>query len=198
MVLLPLVAATVPFSVAAGTDAKAQRNTLLATTQPDRQVLRQRYIGIEYRSDIPPYGTSEPKYGLRRIGGRLVALGASGVASPEYAIAHLKEDGTHMLWLEEIIARSPDGLPSFRVIDVLVLPESVATNLRNTNRYLLDASDCYLNDRKDLEIVALVTRRSLTAKYTDAVQAWRANRQTGKFESIPPQNVTCENPTWET
>ena len=50
-----------------------------------------------------------------------------------------------------------------------------------------------MNNRPDKEIVAIVDYQRGVEYFTRVRKAWRANRQTEKFEVIPTRGIKCEN-----
>ena len=133
-----------------------------------------KYIGLRH-GPLPP--------GLKSRGGSLVS--AVGDAK-EYGLAEVHRSTTKMLWFERLTHRDDKGVAYWEVTDVMVLP-------RITKKQVLVFAFCLLNNQPDGEIVAVADYVEGVQYFTRVRRAWRANRQTEKFEVIPTKGIKCEN-----
>lgn len=91
-----------------------------------------------------------------------------------------------MLWFEYMTHLDDKGIAQWEVKDVMVLP-------RVPKKQVLAYYNCFLNNRPDGEIAAVLDYEPGVEYFTRAHRAWRANRQTEKFETIPTKGIKCEN-----
>lgn len=149
---------------------------------------QQNYLGQTYQ--ILPFG-------LQDLGGWLVG---EPVGSRLYNVASLQTGALitdapqaqkQMLWFETVVFPAdpdPEGRVSYKVLDVLNLPPLKTSDVLVGSPGL----QCTRNGVRDPEIVAIATYSD--TNYLEKIkQAWRANRKTGKFESIPARNIVCDN-----
>ena len=136
------------------------------------------YVGLRYRT-LPD--------SLQNLGGWMIGAPLSS-PEPEYVVSRVQQGNRQMLWLELILSRDSAGKPLFEVKDVLDLP-----SLKPTEQ--LASGWCLVGGKRDPEVIAIAV--SEDAEYWRQIgRAWRANRQTVRFEEIPPSNIVCENPGW--
>lgn len=128
------------------------------------------------------YGSTQPK-GVKYIGGSLISELDD---QTEYGIAEVHRGRVKALWFERLIRRDEKGIPYWELKDVLVVPPYPKSQL-------LSYSFCLMNNLPDKEIVAIVDYQPDAEYFTRVRKAWRANRQTGKFEVIPTKGIKCTN-----
>ncbi|MEJ2048411.1 MAG: hypothetical protein P8Y60_00950 [Calditrichota bacterium] len=134
----------------------------------------QKLIGVEFGPDsMPPGYTEETGYVMGYLEG------------DEYIIDHVSKANLQMLWFCKLTSRDTEGRPYLRILDILLLPRI------EKNEELLMGT-CKFNDEMDPEIVAIVKFSESEVK-SEVVQAWRASRNSKKFESIPTASITCVN-----
>lgn len=92
-----------------------------------------------------------------------------------------------MLWLTEA-ALGEDVAGGRRVLAVLEIPRE-----EQNVSLIYTPGACRLDGSPDPEIVALA-RMQFTPVVEDIVLAWRADRGAARFEAVPAEQVTCENP----
>lgn len=109
-------------------------------------------------------------------------------AEPPYGLTKVVvvSDQTHLLWFEELLCsgHADRALRRDVIRDVLVLPP-LAENQAMVVRY------CQLHGQEDPEIFAIGQYDRKTIPLTTIDYAWRANRQTKKFEVLPVEGITC-------
>lgn len=118
---------------------------------------------------------------LDQFGGWVVTDPAVTAEPSSFAIAHSALGPTEMLWLEQEVSRNDDGSVVWQVLDVLVLPE-----LANDEHL---SFECTLHSQPDGEIHAI--GRFDGQLSTEIRQAWRADREAGRFETMPVNGVSC-------
>jgi hypothetical protein len=134
----------------------------------------QKLIGVEFGPDsMPPGYTEETGYVMGYLEG------------DEYIIDHVSRAKLQMLWFCKLTSRDTEGRPYLRILDILILPRI------EKNEELLMGT-CKFNDEMDPEIVAIVKFSESEIK-SEVVLAWRASRNSRKFEIIPTANITCVN-----
>ena len=134
-----------------------------------------KYIGLRHGKALPP--------GLKWIGGSLVSAVRD---EKEYGMAEIHRGTTKMLWFERLTHRDDNGTAYWEVKDVMVLP-------RLPKKQVFLYAFCLLNDQHDSEIAAVADYDADAQYFTRVHRAWRANRQTEKFEAIPTKGIKCEN-----
>lgn len=141
------------------------------------------YIGFQYEN---PQKLKD----LEFLGGSVFGSGA--VKNMEGGYTYLRQNGKNMLWLTGQKKPDSEGKQISEVLDVLIFPEY--DKQLNKGTYYLSRGRCRINGKStsDAEVVAIVVseREELLA---NVKQAWRIDRKTGNFKSIPNDNIVCEN-----
>ena len=145
------------------------------------------FISVSAQTGAPRYtgeryGPTQPK-GIKYIGGALIS---EVNEEKEYGIAEMQKGRVRVLWFEYLTRRDDKGSPYWELKDALLIP-------RYPKSQILTYSFCWTNNQPDKEIVAIVDHQSGVEYFTRVRKAWRANRQTGKFEVIPTKGIKCEN-----
>ena len=135
-----------------------------------------KYIGLRHGKALPP--------GLKWIGGSLVSAVRD---EKEYGMTEIHRGTTKMLWFERMTHRDDNGTAYWEVKDVMVLP-------RISKKQVFLYAFCLLNNQHDSEIAAVADYDADAQYFTRVCRAWRANRQTEKFEAILTKGIKCENP----
>jgi hypothetical protein len=132
----------------------------------------QKLIGIEFGPDSFPAGFEE-KTGY--------VFGFT--EGDEYVIDHVTNGPDNLLWFCKLTRRDTEGRPYLKILDMVILPKFQPDEI-------LSIGNCNYHQEPDPEIVALVTmvRNEIT---TEVHYAWRANRQNGKFQTVPKDSVQC-------
>lgn len=152
----------------------AQRGST-SNKQRSAQTDAVKYIGRRYGPTQPP--------GFKYIGGALISeLGDK----KEYGISEVHKGRVKALWFEYMTHRDQGGVPYWELKDVLVVPP-------HSSKQVLAYATCLIGNRPDKEIVAVVDYQPNEQYFTRVRRAWRANRQTEKFEVIPTKKIKCEN-----
>lgn len=134
-----------------------------------------KYIGLRHGPTLPA--------GLKSLGGGLVSAVGD---TREYGMAEIHRGTTKMLWFERLTHHDDKGVPYWEVKDVLVLPPV-------PKKQVLVYALCLLNNQPDGEIAAIADLEPDVQYFSRVRRAWRANRQTEKFEAIPTKGIKCEN-----
>jgi hypothetical protein len=108
-------------------------------------------------------------------------------APPIYAVSVVTQGSQPVLWFEQVVAANASGVTS-EVLDVINLP-----NLSDSEELVGTGGECQQNGVADPEVIA-IAHYTETEFLTQISQAWRTNRSTGKFETVSPAEVRCQNP----
>lgn len=134
---------------------------------------------VGYRHKGVVYGERLPN-GARDLGGSLLE-------DDEYGVTRYELNGRHYLWLEKIVDRDGEGVPSWIVRDVLALGR-----LRKNQEILFGlGSICTRNRRADQSLIVLA-ERSKNRKSYKISNVWRASAEREKFEKASVKGVRCE------
>ncbi len=133
------------------------------------------YIGLRHGDDLPR--------GLKWVGGALLS-DPYKKDEKQYGVTQVMKGQSNMIWLERLTHNDPAGKAHWETRDVLFLPV-----IRKNQ--LLFYVDCFLNDKPDPELVVIVDNIVRGGYYSTARSAWRANRQTERFEPLPPKGIKC-------
>jgi hypothetical protein len=105
----------------------------------------------------------------------------------------LLHDTDLVLLITDDSAISNNGASIIEIIDAVRVP---ADNIRlepvQSGQYVVAAGSCLISGTPDPEILAIV-RQTNDEYFTDIRQAWRANRETLRFENISIADITCQN-----
>lgn len=134
-----------------------------------------KYIGRRYGPTQPP--------GIKYVGGALISELED---QKEYGISQVHKGRVKVLWFERMTHRDERGVPYWELMDVLVVPP-------HTRKQVVVYATCLMENRADKEIVAIADYQPGEQYFTRVRKAWRANRQTEKFEVIPTKGIKCEN-----
>ena len=148
-------------------------------TSQAKSTTHENYIGLRYSSN------SSLPLGLENEGGNFVGE----IDGVDYSISRVSKGNRKMLWLEKLVLRDKYGNPHWEVLDILNIPEI------GWQEELVDYSSCQLDGQLNREIIAIV-KLEKKEYYTKVKKAWRANLNTGKFQEISPQGITCVNEAW--
>jgi hypothetical protein len=121
--------------------------------------------------------------GLKQEGGGLISDPYRD--KTQFGIAHVTRGKQNFLWFELGTHHNAAGQAFWEVLDVVTLP---VLKRNHMVMYTL----CLLNDKPDSEIAAIIEPVKPGSYETRTLRAWRANRQTRKFEEIAVKGVKCE------
>jgi hypothetical protein len=135
------------------------------------------YIGYKHRGAVLGETLSN---GVKSISGGLTSNNKLGIS--RYA-----KGKKYMLWLEEIVSRDRDGIPTWVVRNVLTFD-----NLKKNQEFHFSYnSPCKLNGKDNVDLIVKTEFLPQTKKYK-ILEAWKANTKTLKFEKIDTKNVQCK------
>jgi len=147
-----------------------------ATTAPPPTVDRAlEFVDVAYNVDALPAGVVG--HGGGALTGDLL-----------YWIAHTEDAQGEMLWLETPLVETAEGITDWLVLDAVRVP---APGLLTGDLAGLWGVPCRVDGELDEEVVAVFVW-SLNDPLVDPVVAWRASRQTLRFEPITGV-VECTN-----
>jgi len=144
-----------------------------ASSIPKEAEEASKLVGLRYGPGLPE------GYALQR------AALIDAMNGKEFGITHVKKGSTQMVWFD-VMTHRVSKKAHWMILDVLVLPSF-------TINETLEIGQCFLNGVIDSEIVAIVEEERDQEFLSKIHRAWRANRGTGKFESIPPIGIKCTN-----
>jgi hypothetical protein len=148
---------------------------LTSVTIASAQTDAAKYTGLRYGPTVPK--------GIKYVGGSLISeIGDKR----EYGVAEVHKGRTKLLWFERIKHFDDEGKPYWELMDAIVVPP-------HPKGQVLVYSFCWMNNHPDKEIAAIVDYQADAEYFTRVRKAWRANRQTEKFEVIPTKGIKCEN-----
>ncbi|MFP9098614.1 hypothetical protein ACLI09_06125 [Flavobacterium sp. RHBU_24] len=123
------------------------------------------------------------KYTIKEGGGNILTQNKDNY-SYVYSVLYWQSEANSYY----VLARNKFRIGSFTVTDILTIPRA------DVLKYIVVDAYCEKGDGGDQEIIALVNDKDNPEYYTKIVKAWRANRNTGKFETVKPKQVKrCRN-----
>lgn len=136
-----------------------------------------KYIGIEF----PPYPDN-----IKKSGGALVDQPSKGL---KFSIQTVENGKQMLLWFAQEASSDKKGVNKWKVMDVMKYPtfpqgEALVMQL------------CRIGGDFDQELMAVVKYNKYVEILTDVKRAWRANRDTGKFEKISTKEIECINESY--
>lgn len=135
------------------------------------------YIGLRYAGDKLPRGH-------KWIGGALLTNPYSD--EKQYGVTEVSKGTVKMMWLDRLTHHDAAGNAHWEIKDVLFLPP-----IRKNQ--LLFYVNCFLANKPDSELVVITDAVVRGGYYGRVRHAWRANRQTEKFQQIPGTGIKCES-----
>lgn len=113
---------------------------------------------------------------------------SGGLTSNEkFGISRYTKGKKYMLWLEEIVSRGDDGIPTWIVRNVLTFD-----NLKKNQEFHFSYnSPCTLDKKENTDLVVKTEFQPKTKTYK-VLEAWKANTKTLKFDEIKTRNVQCK------
>lgn len=138
---------------------------------------KSKYIGYKHKGVTLGETLSN---GVKSISGGLTS-------NNKFGVSRYTKGGKYMLWLEEVVSRDRDGIPTWVVRNVLTFD-----NLKKNQEFNFSYnSPCQLNGKDNLDLVVKTEFLPKTKTYK-VLEAWKTNTKTLKFEKIDTKNVQCK------
>lgn len=137
---------------------------------------KKEFVGYQHKGVV--FGATLPN-GAKDLGGGLLS-------NENYGVSRFSKSGKIMLWLERITDFDADGVPSWKVTDVLTF----ARQKKNQELLFSYSSNCMQNGRENLDLVVLA-ELSPKAKTYKIINAWRANIRKEQFEKLSIKGIQC-------
>jgi hypothetical protein len=135
------------------------------------------FIGYRHKGVL--YGETLSN-GARDLGGGLLS-------DENYAVSRFSKGAKQMLWLEKITSRDKKGVPSWEVLDVLVINKP-----KKNQEFLFSfSSTCTENGEENLDLIVLAQSQAAEKNYK-VLEAWRADLLKEKFAKISVEGIKCE------
>ena len=134
------------------------------------------YIGLRYAGNKLPRGH-------KWIGGSLLTDPYSD--EKQYGVTEVSKGRVRMMWLDRLTHHDAAGNAHWEIKDVLFLPP-----MRKDQ--LLFYVGCFQANKSDPELVVVTDSVVRGGYYVRVRHAWRANRQTEKFQQISVSGIKCE------
>lgn len=134
------------------------------------------YIGLRYAGDKLPRGH-------KWIGGALLTDPYS--SEKQYGVTEVSKGRVKMMWLDRLTHHDAAGNAHWEIKDVLFLPP-----IRKNQ--LLFYANCFRANKPDAELVVITDAAPCGGYYGRVHHAWRASRQTEKFEKMAVAGIKCE------
>lgn len=135
------------------------------------------YIGYKHKGAVLGETLSN---GVKSVSGGLTSNNKLGVS-------RYTKGKKYMLWLEEVVSRDKDGVPTWIVRNVLSFD-----NLKKNQEFNFSYnSPCQLNGKDDVDLIVKTKFVPKTKTYK-VLDAWKANTKTLKFEEIDKKKVQCK------
>jgi hypothetical protein len=138
---------------------------------------KSKYVGYKHKGVT--FG-EKLSNGVKSISGGLTSNNKIGVS-------RYTKGKKYMLWLEEIVSRDRDGVPTWVVRNVLTFD-----NLKKNQEFHFSYnSPCTLNGKDNTDLIVKTELDSQKKTYK-VLEAWKANTKTLKFDKIDTKNVRCK------
>ena len=129
------------------------------------------------------YADSTPDAdGYVQMGGALIGV----LDGRQYAIDHLCKGATHKLLLQVSTGSDAVGNPLWKTLDQVVIPTR-----GDKFFFAFGESVCRRGTSYDPELVVIAA--DADHEFLPALEVWRANRATGRFETVSRQGISCLN-----
>ena len=136
-----------------------------------------KYVGYKHKGATLGETLSN---GVKSISGGLTSNNKLGVS-------RYTKGKKYMLWLEEVVSRDANGIPTWVVRNVLSFD-----NLKKNQEFQFSYnSPCKLNGKDDVDLIVKTEFLPKTKTYK-ILEAWKANTKTLKFEEIDTKKVQCK------
>jgi hypothetical protein len=144
--------------------------------------------GLNAKNDKSPYlglryaGNKLPR-GHKWIGGALLTNPYSN--EKQYGVTEVAKGSKKMMWLDSLTHHDAAGNAHWEIKDVLFLPPM-------RKKQLLFYATCQRFNKPDPELVVIVDEDIRGGYFGRVRHAWRANRETEKFQQLPVTGIKCE------
>ena len=138
---------------------------------------KKEFVGYRHKGVL--YGETLSN-GARDLGGGLLS-------DENYGVSRFSKGAKQMLWLEKISSRDKKGVPSWEVLDVLVINKP-----KKNQEFLYSySSTCTEYGEENLDLIVLAEFQTAGKTYK-VLEAWRADLLKEKFEKISVEGIKCE------
>lgn len=138
---------------------------------------RSKYVGYKHKGAIMGETLSN---GVKSVSGGLTS-------NEKLGISRYTKGKKYMLWLEEIVGRDANGVPTWIVRNVLTFD-----NLKKNQEFHFSYNSlCTLNKKDNTDLIVKTEFQPKTKTYK-VLEAWKANTKTLKFEEIDTKKVQCK------
>jgi hypothetical protein len=138
---------------------------------------KKEFIGYRHKGVV--YGAKLPN-GVKDLGGGLLS-------HEEYGVSRFSKGKKQMLWLEKITTRDKKGVPSWEVLDVIIV-----NSLKKNQEFLFShSSPCTDSGQEDIDMIVLAELNPKQKIYK-VLQAWRADLLKERFEELSVDGIKCE------
>ncbi|HEX8369448.1 MAG TPA: hypothetical protein VF604_12960 [Pyrinomonadaceae bacterium] len=138
---------------------------------------KKEFVGYRHRGVVSGETLSN---GARDLGGGLLS-------NEDYGVSRFSKGKKQMLWLEKITSRDKKGIPSWEVLDVLVI-----NNPKKNQQFLFSySSTCTQNDEENLDLIVLAELQPVQKIYK-ILEAWQADLLKEKFEKVSVEGIKCD------
>lgn len=138
---------------------------------------KSKYVGYKHKGATLGEKLSN---GVKSVSGGLTS-------NEKLGVSRYTKGKKYMLWLEEIVGRDKDGIPTWIVRNVL----SFDNLKKNQEFHFSYNSPCVLNEEENLDLIVKTEFQPKTKTYK-VLEAWKANTKTLKFEEIDTKKVKCK------
>lgn len=138
---------------------------------------KSKYVGYKHKGATLGETLSN---GVKSVSGGLTS-------NEKLGVSRYTKGKKYMLWLEEIVGRDRDGVPTWIVRNVL----SFDNLKKNQEFHFSYNSPCTLNEKENLDLIVKTEFLPKTKAYK-ILEAWKANTKTLKFEEIDTKKVKCK------
>ena len=138
---------------------------------------KSKYIGYKHKGAVMGETLSN---GVKSVSGGLTS-------NEKFGISRYTKGKKYMLWLEEIVSRDDDGVPTWIVRNVLTFD-----NLKKNQEFHFSYnSPCTLDKKENIDLIVKTEFQPKTKTYK-VLDAWKANTKTLKFDEIKTRNIQCK------
>lgn len=138
---------------------------------------KSKYIGYKHKGAVMGETLSN---GVKSVSGGLTS-------NEKLGISRYTKGKKYMLWLEEIVGRDANGIPTWVVRNVLTFD-----NLKKNQEFHFSySSPCTLNKKENTDLIVKTEFLPKTKTYK-VLEAWKANTKNLKFEAIDTRKVQCK------
>lgn len=137
---------------------------------------KSKYVGYKHKGATLGETLSN---GVKSISGGLTS-------NEKLGVSRYTKGKKYMLWLEEIVGRDKDGIPTWIVRNVLSF-----NNLKKNQEFHFSYNSPCTLEKENLDLIVKTEFQPKTKTYK-ILEAWKANTKTLKFEEIDTKKVQCK------